>query len=200
MNKSILIEPGHGGWQNGCTWTPSSGPKLLEKDWTLRAALDLKTTLSPHLRVELTRTEDRYIKPADRQLHELRFRPDLVLSIHVNSTPGTLHGMQTYYWPGNTDGARVATGILRRAPVPLAYYRRPFKAFDDPADPNDDWLSRPQEVVGLYRSTTVLVEVGYMSHRHDRTYIHSAAGRAQITDCLAGAVLRWAQEHTNGSK
>jgi N-acetylmuramoyl-L-alanine amidase len=92
----IVIDPGHGGHDLG-----TAGPGgLLEKDLVLAIALDLKDLLEQKLgaQVVLTRSDDTFISLEERSALANRFRADLFLSIHANSSRNrSTSGVETYY-------------------------------------------------------------------------------------------------------
>lgn len=113
-NRSIVIDPGHGGFYRGAL-----GPEgLTEAEVNLGVALYLRGLLEwAGAQVHLTRTADYdFLTPADSTLAgDLAFRssftdslqPDIFLSIHHNSTASKdpdINETQTYY-PLGDDGA-----------------------------------------------------------------------------------------------
>ena len=92
----IVIDPGHGGHDLG-----TIGPGgLLEKDLVLSIALDLQSLLQEKLgaQVVLTRSDDTFISLEERSAIANRFRADLFISIHANSSRSrSTSGVETYY-------------------------------------------------------------------------------------------------------
>lgn len=91
----IVLDPGHGGVDPGAIGT--SGIK--EKDITLRAA----KLVAEHLRntgryeVQLTRTDDRFLKLHERIDIARREKADLFISLHANSAGSDIaHGLSVY--------------------------------------------------------------------------------------------------------
>jgi N-acetylmuramoyl-L-alanine amidase len=79
----IVVDPGHGGSQDG-----ASGPNgKLEKDLALEIAGRVKTSLesSLHARVLLTREKDILLHLSERVAFANQKKPDLFVSIHANS-------------------------------------------------------------------------------------------------------------------
>jgi N-acetylmuramoyl-L-alanine amidase len=92
----IVIDPGHGGHDMG---TIGQGG-LLEKDLVLSIALDLQRLLERNLGAEviLTRSDDTFISLEERSAISNRFRADLFISIHANSSSNrSISGVETYY-------------------------------------------------------------------------------------------------------
>lgn len=103
--RTIVIDPGHGGQDNGMENKPL---KLKEKVLTLDVALRLKKLLEAQgYKVVLTRTDDRQLGP-DKQTDFMarwdianRAKADLFVSIHFNSLyPDTkTSGTEVYTFP-----------------------------------------------------------------------------------------------------
>lgn len=92
----IAIDAGHGGSNSGASGTTSG---IQEKDYTLRIAKELEAYLQKKgATVYMTRTQDTDLNMTDRVLLLRREEPDLLLSIHLNSSGNpTVSGVSTYY-------------------------------------------------------------------------------------------------------
>lgn len=94
--RTIVIDPGHGGWDPGAI-----GPSgLKEKDVTLKVALKLENILKEKTkyRVVLTRRGDYYVDLSERVIIANQYDADLFLSIHINgSKKRTSQGLETYF-------------------------------------------------------------------------------------------------------
>ncbi|MBX3022197.1 MAG: N-acetylmuramoyl-L-alanine amidase [Bdellovibrionales bacterium] len=80
----VLIDPGHGGKDNGTTRSATR-----ESEITLAVSLRLYELLrrDRSFKVTLTRSEDRHLNLAQRARLAREAKPDVFLSIHVNSNP-----------------------------------------------------------------------------------------------------------------
>lgn len=92
---TVAVDAGHGGTNVGATG--SSGAK--EKDLTLAIAQKLRRELEQAgARVLMTRETDVTVENTDRILLLRQRNPDLLISIHVNSSgSATVQGTSTYY-------------------------------------------------------------------------------------------------------
>ncbi len=92
----IAVDAGHGGSNSGATGLSS---KVLEKEYTLRIAKELEKKLSSKgAEVFMTRSEDVDVSMVDRTLMLREKDPDLLISIHLNSSGNqTIKGVSTYY-------------------------------------------------------------------------------------------------------
>jgi len=99
-NLTIAIDAGHGGTNNGAVGATG----VYEKDITLAIALKLQKTLTAlGAKVIMTRTTEKFVDNLDRVTFYRDSMPDLLLSIHLNSSddPLATGGVSTYYrYPG----------------------------------------------------------------------------------------------------
>lgn len=94
--KTIVIDPGHGGHDPGCT-----GGHAHEKEIVLDIALQLGKSISdyfPHINVIYTRTTDVFIPLYQRAKIANQNKADLFISIHCNSIVNAsgVRGSETY--------------------------------------------------------------------------------------------------------
>lgn len=92
----IAIDAGHGGSNNGATGISS---KALEKNYTLRYANEVEKYLKGKgASVIMTRTADTNITNTDRVLMLQSAMPDILVSLHFNSSANaSIKGVSTYY-------------------------------------------------------------------------------------------------------
>ena len=79
----IVLDPGHGGNDSGA----GRGSEFAEKRFTLVLAEKIATRLGARHRVELTRTADVQMAPADRAAVANHLRADLMISLHTAVAP-----------------------------------------------------------------------------------------------------------------
>jgi N-acetylmuramoyl-L-alanine amidase len=93
---TIAIDAGHGGANAGAKGLTMG---IAEKDYTLKIAKQLESYLKRKgFNVYMTRTEDADISMVDRTMMLREAAPDLLLSIHLNSSGNkTVKGVSTYY-------------------------------------------------------------------------------------------------------
>src|SRR5581483_10938785 len=105
----IVIDPGHGGHDDGTT-----GPRgLLEKELVLDVSKRLGKIIEERMGAEViyTRTDDTFVPLEGRTALANEKKADLFLSIHANSSPvPRITGVETYYlnFPSSKDAADVA--------------------------------------------------------------------------------------------
>lgn len=95
-NLFIAIDAGHGGSNTGAAGVTS---KVLEKEYTLRFAKELEKYLKrKKIKLYMTRTDDADISMIDRALALRAQDPDLLISLHLNSSGNAaISGTSTYY-------------------------------------------------------------------------------------------------------
>ncbi|EPX59026.1 N-acetylmuramoyl-L-alanine amidase [Cystobacter fuscus DSM 2262] len=104
----IVVDPGHGGAQDGAT-SPSG---VLEKDIALQIAQRVREHLEKELgaQVLMTRDEDVSLPLLERVEFANKQRPDLFLSIHCNAMPtkrtrARVQGLETYFLSASASNA-----------------------------------------------------------------------------------------------
>ncbi|MBT3310698.1 MAG: N-acetylmuramoyl-L-alanine amidase [Desulfobacterales bacterium] len=108
-NRTIVIDPGHGGHDKGVAGADGS----YEKQVTLKLARMIKTRLKNKLKVELTRSDDYQIDIPNRTAKANSLKAELFISIHTGGS--YLHktdGINILYYkdissslPNNTDNS-----------------------------------------------------------------------------------------------
>lgn len=112
--RTIIVDAGHGGVDNGMSGPIGGGPRIYEKDITLAVAKKVGERLRARgIDVVYTRTTDTLIALDDRGRIANRSGGDLFISIHVNAAsptwqdPGGARGFETYFLSeARTEDAR----------------------------------------------------------------------------------------------
>ncbi len=94
--KTIVIDPGHGGYDPGCL-----GSNSQEKNHALAIGLNLANAIHeqyPDIRIIMTRDSDVFVPLHERSAIANRNNADLFISIHCNFIPGRpeVKGSETY--------------------------------------------------------------------------------------------------------
>lgn len=100
--KRVVIDPGHGGKDDGAIGRGGT----MEKDLTLQIAFRLKQILERDqgLQVVLTRDHDEYLALYDRTKIANDLDADLFVSIHCNANRAAKHrGIETFYLNNSSD-------------------------------------------------------------------------------------------------
>lgn len=107
---TILIDPGHGGEEDGAVATTQGEavPRLIkEKDIALAISKKIHGLLQQkNYSVYLTRSLDRTVTLPERASIAEKTRADLFISVHINSSPSVgAVGFETYYLDNHNDVA-----------------------------------------------------------------------------------------------
>ncbi len=93
--RTIVIDPGHGGKDPGCTYNG-----LKEKDIVLDISKNLRDLLKrthPNINVYLTRETDVFIPLEERTAIANKYKADLFVSVHINAARNAAaQGVETY--------------------------------------------------------------------------------------------------------
>lgn len=152
MAATIILDAGHGGYDNGATY---QGRK--EKDDVLRLTLAVGEELEDEgYNVLYTRTTDRYDSPIEKAGIANRSGADYFISFHRNSgmTPNTYNGTQALVYAANTEAERIGEAINQEL-VDFGF--------------KDLGVEERPGLVVLRRTKmpAVLMEVGFINHDKD---------------------------------
>ena len=188
----VLIDPGHGGKDEG-----ARGPKgTKEKDVVLAVAKLLARELrSQGVRVELTRSDDTFVSLSKRAAAANRLKPDLLLSLHVNSYPkGSVAGVETWVSRVRPARSKKATKKATKESRALAKKSRTLAktvqaALVKATAERDRGVRRGRfRVLRKSKVPAVLVEMGFVSNPRTEKKLKDARHRRKIAKALAGAI------------
>ncbi len=210
----IVLDPGHGGFDNG-----ASGPAgLKEKDVTLDIAKRAQPILkSAGIDVVLTREDDRYVTLEERTARANQLGADVFVSIHCNAAENhARHGVETYVLDTTRDeiAQRVAArenGASTQATAELGSILANMRLADQashstrlaellqkaamasikPAHP--DVLDGGVHYAGFYvlvgaRMPAFLFETSYISNPSEETRLGSDDYKNRLADAIANAI------------
>jgi N-acetylmuramoyl-L-alanine amidase len=145
-----VIDPGHGGDQDGALSPAGEKEKDVALDLALRISRRLKKLGA---RVVLTRTGDISVPLANRPAIATALRADLFVSVHLNSMPTPeqrrrTSGIETYFLSADATDTRASAVAARENADRLAGEPEP-----DPADPVAGILSDLEDAASLQGSS-----------------------------------------------
>lgn len=194
--RTVLIDPGHGGPDPGCT-----RGELQEKDLVLDIAQRLADRFrQAAMRPVLTRTSDTDLGDPglpsllQRKRDDLRRRAELadrnqaelLLSIHANSFPSPLwSGAQVFHYPGNQAGLRLAQVLQDVLVERLGPNPRREKA-------GDFYLLARAKV------PAAMVEVGFLSNPREAQLLREPGYRQRVADAIFEGAVRYLVERARG--
>lgn len=149
--KTIVIDPGHGGYDVGAISVSGD----YEKDLSLTTANLLKESLeSLGVKVRMTRNSDEFIRLGSRVSLSNLVNPDVFISLHYNSFPEipTAKGISTYYYDEKTR--------------PLAQSIQKHLLLSSKAN-DRDVLYEDLQVLRHNLNRAVLIELGFISNQEE---------------------------------
>ena len=158
--KYIVIDAGHGGNDFGATYG-----EILEKNIALSIAKEIRkiNESQDQYEVILTRDSDSYPTLAERTDLINKLNPEMVISLHVNSSPekeSSDNGFEVYVQ--NSDVSKELAGKI-------------YKKF------NARKISESNlHMLRETKAPAVLVELGFINNSDNRNYITSEKGQKEI--------------------
>jgi len=171
--RTVVIDPGHGGHDNGGQWG-----RVYEK----HLALDTATRLEANLKrmgyqTVMTRRSDYFISLPQRVSTANRYRNAIFVSIHFNYTwKEHVSGLETFYY--NSEGQRLAQFVQ-------SSLVRQTRTVDRSAKFARFYVIRNSKL------PSILVEGGFVSNESERNRMKSAWFREQIARGIAEGIQRY---------
>lgn len=158
--KYIVIDAGHGGNDFGAVYG-----EILEKNISLSIAKEIRKINESQDKYEIILTRDSDSSPTLTERTDLinRLNPEMVLSLHVNSSPQkerSDNGFEVYVQ--NSDVSKELAGKI---------YKK-FNAFKIE--------ERNLHMLRETKAPAVLVELGFINNSDNRNYITSEKGQKEI--------------------
>jgi N-acetylmuramoyl-L-alanine amidase len=183
VKGTVLLDAGHGGDDPGAI-APSGNR---EKDVVLAVALDLAGRLREHgVDVKFTRSSDVFVTLDGRVAAANRIQPDLFLSIHADASP-------------NRSARGCSIFVPRREGKHSRSYQagRSIASTMSPIDPHSRGLRVHEKNLRVLENTTcpaVLVELGFLTHRHEEQLLTSPPYQRRLAEALSTAVVQYLQK------
>lgn len=179
--KKIVVNPGHGGKDDGATY-PAGPGGIHEKDVVLVLAQKLEPLLvKAGAKVAMTRNTDVYMTLPEIDAVTAAEKPDAFISIHLNAYPKDLsvHGATTYFWYPESEAyaSIVLKSLTKEAPALDAAGKRVLK--------ENFYVIDHTEV------PAILVEVGYLSNDRDRSLLTDPKFQALVAQGLANGIIEF---------
>ena len=217
--QRIVIDPGHGGHDNG-----TEGPKgLLEKDLVLDVSLRLGKLIQDKMGAEViyTRSDDTFIPLEGRTELANEKKADLFLSIHANSSPvPRITGVETYYlnFTDSKDAMEVASRENAGSQQSIFDLRDLIQkiSLHDKASESRDFAEHMQAALFAFSSRTfqneknrgvkkapfvvliganmpsVLAEIGFVSNPREEALLKKPEYRQKLAEALYRGVSKYA--------
>ena len=179
---TLLIDPGHGGPDQGATYT-HDGMLYVESLLNLAIAKKVHARLADDNYVMITRRHDVQVYLSDRLQISKLLKPDAFVSIHCNAGPEGATGTETLY---RDDGDIPLASAIQGAVVEdLGLRNRGVRS-------DVLYLKKELTVLSDLEIPSCLVEMGFLTNKEDMDTLAD-------TDKAASAIARgmrawWAEE------
>lgn len=171
----IILDPGHGGVDDGCVET---GVK--EKKVNLRIALLTKSKLEEKgFQVMLTREKDAYIAIEDRAKFANQMGADAFISIHQNTFEDTsVYGLETWYDGADKrrDSGRLAQLVHEQTLLATGAQEREIHGDAD------------FHVTSNTQMPSCLIETGFLSNQEERDQLLDISYQEKIAEGIAEGI------------
>lgn len=197
----IVIDPGHGGKDNGAQNTALN---IKEKDLVLDMSKRLKQLLEGFgYKVTLTRDSDKFVPLKNRASFANAVKADLFISIHLNAVAtSSVKGIETFcYTPtGSPSSARTTLASVDKRNHPanandihnlwLAYEIQ--KSMKTSLPSTDRGVKRARfTVLEDLKCPGVLIEGGFVSHPTEGARLASGLYRQQLAEAILQGVRNY---------
>jgi N-acetylmuramoyl-L-alanine amidase len=194
--QTICLDPGHGGTDKG----EVAGSNFEKKYNLLLAQAVQKLLLAAGFKVVLTRDADVYVDLAERPAIAARAGADLFVSLHYNSGPPSLRGLEVHCLPPagmNSSNAGGGRGSDPAFPGNAQDSRNVLLAYDVlksiAALPFDDIGVKREhyKVLKEARMPAILIEGGFMTDAQDAKKIYDADFRQRMARSIVVGILAY---------
>ncbi len=188
LGKTIVVDPGHGGEDNGATYptnpAKTSDIKVKEKDINLDIAGRLSAMLiKAGLNVQMTRQGDETVDLYQRGDFANKLNAVLYLSVHNNSGNTEDNGTMTLFYPSDYPGY----GLTGERFAQIAEEEMLSKL----GTANRGIWKRPRlAVLNNTHMPAIITETAYISNSDDRSKLLTEAFRQKTAEALYNAVVK----------
>ena len=169
--KTIVLDPGHGGSDQGAS--SSTPSKSLEKNYTLKTAKELKKLLNKEgAHVKMTRSNDKYVSLDDRNI-----KGDAFISIHNDALDSSNANGVTVYWFKDKQESLAQTlnsAIQKKALLT-----------------NRGSRQQNYQVLRQTDIPAVLLELGYISNPTDESMINDQLHRQVVERAIVDGLKQY---------
>lgn len=195
--KTIVIDPGHGGAEDG---TKNESLGMLEKDLNLEVSERLKTHLDEMgYKTVLTRYEDRLVPLKERPELANQAGAELFISIHFNASLNKeANGLETYML---TPEGQPSTTSQYAGPDAVAFFSNQYdsenfelayriqKALVSSLQREDRGVRKARfAVLKTVGCPGILVECGFLSHGEEALLVSTPVYREKVALSLSKAI------------
>jgi len=195
--QTVCLDPGHGGKDKG-----EIAGENYEKKYTLLLAVALEKLLQADgFKVVLTRTNDVYVDLQERPALAARAGADVFVSLHYNSGPASLRGVEVHCLPpagmkssnaggGRGDDPAYPGNAQDGRNILLAY--QVLKSIAATLPLEDIGVKREHYMVlKEARMPAILIEGGFMTDPQDAKIIYDTDFRQRMARSIADGILAY---------
>jgi N-acetylmuramoyl-L-alanine amidase len=200
--RTIILDPGHGGDDNG-----TSGSYSKEKNVVLSIARKVASILTASgYKVVMTRNSDKFISLESRAGVIDRYKGDIFVSIHCNSAKKSISGYETFVLAPQGSSSTYSTKAVYtyengntwdRNNERLGYEIQ--KALGK-TNREDRALKHARFAVLRYATKpAALVEAGFLSNPKEEKLLNSSEYQDQIAKAIVSGIIEYANAASKGN-
>lgn len=199
---TVLIDPGHGGHDHG-----TSHDSIKESRLTMAISKKIiqisKSDFinGDSVRIGLTRKKNNYVSLATRVKYSNKIRPDLFVSLHINSLAiQYVRGMEIYFSEESTFPKNASSDLefiledlknTGRSNKSLSSGQIFQEALSKSSNPGSVNLKKTSfYVLDNNRSASILVELGFLSNEKDRELLLKNSYQDELAQTVYNAILK----------
>ena len=170
----VVIDAGHGGSDVGAT-----REGIYEKDITLAIAKMVEKNLNNKgVKTTMTLEKDKTVSLQERCDISNETRPDLFVSVHVNSSVNNaIYGVETHWW--KQDSVKYAETVHK-------HLGKNFNKWKT----KDRGLFKSQfYVINHTEAPAILVEIGFISNENERAAISTQKRQTEIAKAISEGIM-----------
>lgn len=191
--KTIVIDPGHGGRETGAMGVNGQP----EKNTNLAIALKVqKLLMDAGVCALITRDSDETVDLNERGAFAVRHSADLFLSIHGNScaVPNSMSGIETYYHSTSPSGRALAqclqSEVMKVADMPNRNAKSDSILYKS-------GLAVLRGTTGAANIPAALIEVGFVNNRNDIEKITDPDYQMKIAQAIVRGMRLYVEGRTS---
>lgn len=172
----VVIDAGHGGNDVGAT-----RDGIFEKDITLKISKYLEKELNKKkVKTHMVRNKDVYVSLKERSDYSNSVKPDLFVSVHVNSsTNDTSYGVETHWYKEDSKKyAEVVHSEMRKK-------TKTWKTVDR------GLFNSKFYVINHTDAPAILCEIGFISNKNEREEIIKQKRQQEIAEAIANGIYNY---------
>ena len=184
---TIMLDPGHGGYDGGATCVVSNANYSCEKKITLDIAERTRDMLlAEGARVIMTRTNDSMVSLSDRNAMVRNYLPDMFISIHCDSSTGaSAYGTSAYYYRAFSQPLAKAI----HSALVSAYKSTIYASDSSKIDRGTSFFA--YKVARVEECPAVLIEYGFVSNTAECEKLQNASTREVLAKATVQGIKNY---------